>query len=349
MNATHSSAAISAGMLAPATQPGRDALHISVVVPTWRRPDLLRRCLDALCAQDLPGHAFEVIVCDDGPTADTHRLVEAVARRQQAAGPAIHYLPVTATQGPAGARNQGWQRARAGIVAFTDDDTVPDPGWLRQGLMAMDDPALGAVSGKVVMPLPDPPTDYALNESGLTTAEFVTANCIVRRDALRAVGGFDERFTMAWREDSDLQFKLLENGYRIGRAEQAVVVHPLRPAPPGISVRQQRKVYFDALLYRKHPSRYRRHISAHPPWNYFVIVACLAVMAIAAIAQWPTVGGIALLVWAALTLSFAWRRLRHTSRRPSHVLEMVLTSIAIPPLSVYWRLLGAWHFRVAFL
>jgi GT2 family glycosyltransferase len=337
---------------APAAGPvpnlASDSLRISVVVPTWRRPDLLRRCLDALCTQDLPGHAFEVIVCDDGPTADTHRLVDAVARRQQTAGPAIHYVPVTATQGPAGARNQGWQRARADIVAFTDDDTMPAPGWLRQGLAAMD-PCLGAVSGKVIMPLPDPPTDYALNESGLTTAEFVTANCIVRRDALRAVGGFDERFTMAWREDSDLQFKLLENGYRIGRAEQAVVVHPLRPAPPGISVRQQRKVYFDALLYRKHPSRYRRHICAHPPWNYFAIVACLAIMAVAAILRLPAVGSIALLVWAALTFSFTWRRLRHTSRRPSHVFEMVLTSIAIPPLSVYWRLLGAWHFRVAFL
>jgi GT2 family glycosyltransferase len=322
--------------------------RISVVVPTWRRPDLLRRCLDALCAQRLPGEAFEVIVCDDGPTEETRRLVEALAQGRRRSGPQIRYVPVSATQGPAAARNRGWEHARADIIAFTDDDTVPDPAWLEQGLAAMT-PAFGALAGRVVMPLPHPPTDYALNESGLTTAEFVTANCFVRRDALRAVGGFDERFTMAWREDSDLQFKLLENGYRLGRAPEAVVVHPLRPAAPGISVRQQRKVYFDALLYRKHPARYRAHISAHPPWHYFVIVASLAAMIAAALLRAPLLGSIALLVWAAPTLWFIRRRLRHTSRKPGHVLEMILTSIAIPPLSVYWRLLGAWRFRVAFL
>lgn len=326
-----------------------DAPRISVVIPTWRRPDLLRRCLDALCRQTMAGTAYEVIVCDDGPSADTEALVDEIATRQRReGGPAIHYVPVGTTQGPAGARNRGWVRAQADIVAFTDDDTLPTPTWLEHGLAAMR-PEFAAVSGRVVMPLPDPPTDYALNESGLTTAEFVTANCFVRRDALHDVGGFDERFTMAWREDSDLQFKLLRQAYRLGRAADAVVIHPLRPARPGISVRQQRKVYFDALLYQKHPARYRRHIRAHPPWHYFAIVASLGVMLVGSLLGAWLAAGIALLVWAVLTLAFAWRRLRRTSRAPAHVLEMLLTSIAIPPLSVYWRLLGAWRFRVGFL
>ena len=324
-------------------------LRISVVIPTWRRPDLLGRCLEAACAQTLPGDAFEILVCDDGPDDDTRALVESFAARQRrAGGPEVRYLPVHATQGPAGARNVGWRDARADIVAFTDDDTQPHTDWLAQGLAALQ-PPLAAVSGKVVMPLPDPPTDYALNESGLTTAEFVTANCFVHRDALQRVGGFDERFTMAWREDSDLQFKLLRQGYAIGRAAGAVVTHPLRPAPLGISIRQQRKVYFDALLYRNDPVRYRRHIRAHPPWSYFAIVGCLALIPLAAIARAPVVLAAALGTWGVLTLAFAWRRLRRTSRAPLHVLEMLWTSIAIPPLSVYWRLLGAWRFRVGFL
>jgi GT2 family glycosyltransferase len=323
--------------------------RISVVVPTWRRPDLLRRCLAALCRQTLSGERYEVLVCDDGPDDDTRALVDATANRaKEAGGPTIRYVPVTATQGPAGARNRGWEQAHGDLIAFTDDDTVPHADWLEQGLAAMG-PSIAALSGRVVMPLPDPPTDYALNESGLTTAEFVTANCFVRREALQQVGGFDERFTMAWREDSDLQFKLLQHGYTIARASAAVVTHPLRPAPPGISIRQQRKVYFDALLYRKHPQRYRQHIRAHPPLHYFAIVACLLVMIGAAVMRAPLAGGIAFVVWAALTLAFAWRRLKRTSRAPSHVFEMLLTSIAIPPVSVYWRLLGAWRFRVRFL
>jgi GT2 family glycosyltransferase len=324
-------------------------LRVSVVIPTWRRPALLGRCLDAACAQTLPGDAYEIIVCDDGPDDDTRALVESVAARHSTAGgPAVRYLPVHATQGPAAARNVGWRHAQAEVLAFTDDDTQPDADWLSQGLAAMQ-PTFAAVSGCVVMPLPDPPTDYALNESGLTTADFVTANCFVRRDALEVVGGFDERFTMAWREDSDLQFKLLRHGYALGRAPDAVVTHPLRPAPRGISVRQQRKVYFDALLYRNDPVRYRRHIRAHPPWSYFAIVGCLALAPVAALADAPAVLLAALATWAGLTLAFAWRRLRRTSRAPAHVFDMLWTSIAIPPLSVFWRLLGAWRFRVAFL
>src|SRR5690348_17598480 len=98
------------------------------------------------------------------------------------------------------------------------------------------------------MPLPVMPTDYERNESGLERAEFITANCFVRRGVLERLSGFDESFRMPWREDSDLHFRLLEAGFRVARAEDAIVVHPVRPAPWGVSLRQQKKVVFDALL-----------------------------------------------------------------------------------------------------
>src|SRR5690606_20874831 len=110
-------------------------LKVSVVVPTYRRPDLLERCLSALLAQDLPPDAYEIIVADDGPSSDTAELVSRMTRVQ---GPALLYVPVTATQGPAGARNAGWHTARADLIAFTDDDTQPDPGWLSAGLRAFE-------------------------------------------------------------------------------------------------------------------------------------------------------------------------------------------------------------------
>ena len=53
----------------------------------------------------------------------------------------------------------------------------------------------------------------------------------IRRGALEMVGGFDERFTVAWREDSDLQFTLLERGMVLVPALRAVVTHSIRPAP----------------------------------------------------------------------------------------------------------------------
>ncbi|TMG77552.1 MAG: glycosyltransferase, partial [Betaproteobacteria bacterium] len=154
---------------------------VAVVVPTCGRPDLLRRCVAALEAQSLAADAYEIIVVDD-----------TLARR-----------------GPAATRNIGWRRAKAPIVAFTDDDTVPDADWLARGLAAFE-PGVDAVAGRIVMPLPATPTDYERNEQGLERAEFVTANCFVRRAVLQRLGGFDESFRLPWREDSDLHFRLLE-------------------------------------------------------------------------------------------------------------------------------------------
>jgi glycosyltransferase involved in cell wall biosynthesis len=320
-------------------------VRASVVVPTYRRPDLLDRCLEAVTAQDLDPADYEVLIADDAACEETRRQVEAWAAR---ARPAVRYLPVLRAHGPAAARNVGWRNARGEIIAFTDDDTVPAPGWLRAGVAAVEAGA-DAVTGRVEMPLPERPTDYERNESHLARAEFVTANCFCRRAVLEAVGGFDERFTMAWREDSDLHFTLLERGYRIVREPDAVVVHPVRPARWGVSLSQQRKARFNALLYKKHPQLYRERIRPRPPWSYYGIGAGLvaALAGTAAGLAWLALAGGA--TWAALTGWFCARRLRHTSTAPRHVAEMVVTSLAIPFLSIYWRLRGAFEYRVFFL
>src|SRR3954471_142839 len=284
---------------------------VSVVIPTCGRPDLLQRCLAAVEAQSLPAAEVEIVVVDD------------TQRRR----------------GPAAARNTGWRRAKSDLIAFTDDDTVPDERWLERGVAAFR-PGVDAVCGRVVMPIPATPTDYERNENGLERAEFVTANCFVRRAALERIGGFDERFRLPWREDSDLQFRLLRAGSTIARAEDAVVVHPVRPAPWGVSLKQQKKVMFDALLFRKHPQLYRSRIRRAPRWDYYLAVASFA-LGFAS----PWWFGL----WAFLTARLCLHRLRGTSKSPAHIAEMVVTSILIPPLSVFWRLVGALKFRAAFI
>lgn len=287
------------------------SLAVSVVIPTCGRPDLLQRCLAALERQSLDRSRFEILVEDDSATRD----------------------------GSAAARNRGWRRAQAPIVAFTDDDTEPQARWLEEGLKSFSCDT-SAVVGRIVMPVSPQPTDYEKDAQGLERSEFVTANCFVRKRVLEELGGFDERFRLPWREDSDLHFRLLAGGYRITRAPQAVVLHPVRPAPWGVSLRQQKKVMFDALLFRKHRELYRSRIRATPRWDYYAITALLLLGILS-----PGF----LLGWLVLTGNFFAQRLHGTSRAPGHVLELVLTSIAIPPLSVLWRLVGAARFRVVFL
>src|SRR4051794_24816927 len=106
---------------------------VSVVVPTYRRPDLLDRCLSALCLQELEPEDWEVVVADDAASEPTRRQVERWAARSPM--PVVYATP-PASHGPAAARNAGWRAARGAIVAFTDDDCVPAPRWLPEGLAA---------------------------------------------------------------------------------------------------------------------------------------------------------------------------------------------------------------------
>jgi GT2 family glycosyltransferase len=266
------------------------------------------------------------------------------------AGPALRYLqPPAGARGPAAARNCGWRAAHGEIIAFTDDDTIPfvDWLWLSEGLRAM---AAGAdaAAGCVKVPISTSPTDYERNVKRLETAEFVTANCFLRRQALERVGGFDERFTRAWREDSDLHFTLLEQRGRLLHARRAVVLHPVREVPWGISLREQRNRLFDALLFKKHPRLYRERIRSRPPLAYYAIVLALLAVLVGAVQAWTLLAWTGGFAWLALTAWFCFTRLDGTTRRPRHVMEMIATSLAIPLAAVWWRLAGALRFRAPF-
>jgi len=322
---------------------------VSVVVPTCNRPDLLRQCLSSLLQQRFNFARHEIIVVDDAPSRATHDVVVELSGKA-ARAPAIVYIANHGPHGPAAARNRGWRAARGTIIAFTDDDTIAKPDWLQNGLRAFD-ADVQAVWGRIVMPLPASrqPTDYERDAKGLESAEFVTANCFCPKHVLEELDGFDERFRFAWREDADLYFRLLGRAGRIVHAPAAVITHPVRPASWGVSIKQQKKVQFDALLYKKHPQLYRQKIRAHPRWDYYLIVASLLAVAGGLIAGRPAIAAGAGLSWLLMTARFCAMRLAATTKTPSHVLEMAVTSALIPPVAVFWRLVGAIKFRVSFL
>ncbi|MGN6641354.1 MAG: glycosyltransferase, partial [Mucilaginibacter sp.] len=199
-------------------------MEISVIIPTYRRPHLLKKCLAALLKQKFNKHQYEVIVVSDGPDPETRSLVTGLAGDRVTS---LRFLSLPEKKGPAAARNYGWLYAKSNIIAFTDDDCLPDPCWLSEIAANLDPVADEAITGRVIVPRSKRPTDYEQNTAGLETADFITANCACTRSALIKTGGFDEQFSMAWREDSDLEFKLISEHIPVKRIESAIVVHPV--------------------------------------------------------------------------------------------------------------------------
>ena len=327
--------------------------RISVVIATYRRSELLARCLNALRNQSLPPDFFEVIVVSDGPDKATGKVVSVFDSLK--GGPRFRYFALPERSGPAAARNLGWRKASAStsLVAFTDDDCMPFRRWLRagwDGYLKAHPQNFVAFSGKIVVPCPAAPTDYQRNTARLETAEFVTANCFCSLAALEQVDGFDERFPVAWREDSDLAFSLSEHGIPVLPLDDAVVLHPVRSACWGVSMKEQRKSMYNALLYKKHPGLYRARIQRHAPWLYYtMIISSLVFLGtvtglLPRPLMWPSA-----IVWAAAWGYFVIKRVLGTSYTFRHISEMICTSIGIPYLSVFWRLYGSLKYKVLFL
>src|SRR5438093_1303856 len=95
-------------------------MRVSVVVAARNAEATLPACLSALSLQDFPRAEFEVLVVDDGSTDRTAEVAAAAGAR----------VISTPPSGPAAARNRGAEAARGEILAFTDADCAPDPGWL---------------------------------------------------------------------------------------------------------------------------------------------------------------------------------------------------------------------------
>ena len=226
---------------------------VSVIVPTYNRSASLRRLLDALARCDVPEGGFEVIVVDDGSSDDTQAVVDE-------AGVPVRYVRQE-NAGPAAARNRGWRLSRSPIVAFTDDDTVPDRRWLVDVTAELGaHPDLSGLGG-TVRPLHrgfladfvqlERLVGHGADERGVRF--LVTANAAYRTDVLRRVGGFDEGFARPAGEDTDLSFRVRHGGGRLGVTALAAVLHDHRT-----SLRNLFRTYF------RHGAARHRLATQHP-------------------------------------------------------------------------------------
>jgi histidinol-phosphate phosphatase family protein len=305
---------------------------VDVVVPTIGRPSL-QRLLTQLRAIDHPALGRVVVVDDrrvDGPSLAQDGVV--VAR--------------SGGRGPAAARNVGWHRCLAPWVCFVDDDVVLRDGWFEALLHDIGEagPKTAAVQGRVRVPLPPDrrPTDRERCVAGLESAPWITADMAIRRTALVAVGGFDERFRRAYREDTDLALRLQERGWQLELGRRGVD-HPVTHASTWWCVQAQRGNADDALMTRLHGRDWRVRagatrgaLHAHVATTG-VAAATLATLAAGRPTRWTALGAG---WWGARTARWAWTRIAPGPRSAGEIVRMIVTSIAIPPVATAWALIG---------
>jgi glycosyltransferase involved in cell wall biosynthesis len=213
---------------------------VSVVVATHNRPQRLARLLGALRAQDVADGTFELLVVDDGSPPGTDEVLEDELVRGDIN---LRILRIERPGGPAAARNAGWLLARAPLVAFTDDDCVPAPGWLAAALDAQTK-SPGAIIQGPTQPDPEECDRISLFSHTVVQAHlgpnYETCNIFYPRQVLESLSGFDEGFGRSdgrpmlgpAGEDTDLAWRALEAGYTAVFAPGAQVFHAVERIGP---------------------------------------------------------------------------------------------------------------------
>ena len=219
----------------------------TVIVPARDAQATLGAALRALEGQELE-EAFEVFVIDDGSTDGTRALA--------AASPVVTAVLTANGGGPAAARNLAAARAQGEVLAFTDADCEPEPGWLREGLAALDAGA-DVVQGRVTPPVDARPGPFDRTVGvGQLSHLYETANLFVRREWFERIGGFEEGWLLPGRskelgEDVWLGWRLRREGARVAFAPEPLVRHVVFPrGPRGYAGERARLRYFPEIVRR---------------------------------------------------------------------------------------------------
>ncbi len=207
---------------------------VSVVIPTRNRADLLERLLRSVAASRVsPGITWELVVCDNGSTDATRRVVSEMAAAMPVRVRYVH----EPRPGLSVARNTAIRAAAGRVIAFTDDDCVIPETWVEAMWREFDaDPDLAMLAGRVE---PLTPADgiggtkhfsrrMTVSLAGFATGRIAGCNMAIRRSAIARVGWFDVDLgagALGGSEDSDYLYRVLRKQLKAVLAPEVVVYH----------------------------------------------------------------------------------------------------------------------------
>jgi len=300
---------------------------VTVIIATRNRGAALADVLERLRLQDTSAvFTFDVLVVDNGSSDETAHVAQ---ERHRTLPVPLRYLREERVGRPH-ALNAGIAFAVAPVFAFTDDDTVPTPGWLHTLWSCLHEERVDAVTGRVLplwtSPRPEWLTDEAFRALGrlgcldhgpsrLRTADgqncrWFTSNLMIRRDVVRRLGGWDTR--LSYFQDTEYYRRAVAAGVRVAYEPAAVVHHKI--GAERLTPKYFRRRRRHGGLYRAQQARWtRRHLLTVMPLGFYGSV-------------WRSMVG-----WITCTLRRDpwWRRFQH---------ELALREA----LSTWWYRLRLW-------
>ena len=191
-------------------------MKVSVVICVRNVEKHIINCLQSILSQSYKN--FEIVIIDDASTDNTKKIIEKINDKR------IKYFRNEKWLKISKSRNRGVNYAAGEYIFFTDGDCTVHKNWIEEGLKYLKDPSCAGVEGKIYYVSNDyEPTfsDCVLeNKSG---GNFMTGNIAYRKEAIEAVGGFDEQFT--YLEDRDIALRIMKHG-KIRFNPEMVVYHP---------------------------------------------------------------------------------------------------------------------------
>jgi len=247
---------------------------VSIIVPAYNQASRLAVCLEALGNQSYRHDRYEIVVVDNGSDEPLRAVV--------AAWPRARYL-FHPEPGAYSARNAGIRAAGGDVLAFTDSDCVPHPGWLESGVARLCAAPSSVVGGRVevVARARHKPSAIELYDrfTSLDNARYVaqegfsvTANLFVRKDVLMQVGLFDASLLSSG--DKEWGRRARSAGHPIVYAADAIVEHPARHRLSALINKRRRLLGGRCRNASDRPGVDRRHLlltaagSLRPPIRY---------------------------------------------------------------------------------
>ncbi len=280
--------------------------RVSVIIAAHGRPAATRACVASVLALDYPAGQVEILVVDDASDPPLAPVLDGVP---------ITLIRLDRNRGQSAARNLAAAEATGEVLAFIDNDCTASPGWLRELLPVLAEPAVAIAGGRVTSPPPSgavaafeavrSPLDMGAAAGPVGPRERIaylpTCNMVVRRDAFLEAGGF--AIEMRVGEDVDFAWRVLAAGGQARYAAAGTVTHDHRTRLGALLRRRAEYGASEADLTRRHPR--------HGRVMYLPRVGLLGLAALLALPLW----GPAALVLAGTALVLAGAEFAGKRRR----------------------------------